>query len=142
AQLAPNVLVSTASDPARKYASCTPRTTSGRDTLRISLQPSSPRKSSTVSSAACNMVPIAPSATTPRPRDAANRDVDEVGMAPRLPSPGARYTPPLHSEERSLRYRPGDRSERNPGRDEHLREEAGQLARTRTDTSGRDSRRS
>src|SRR6188472_3376241 len=42
------------------------RTTSGRVMLRISLQPSRPSKSSRVSSAACNMVPMAPSATTGR----------------------------------------------------------------------------
>src|SRR5450759_3883635 len=42
------------------------RTTSGRVTLRISLQPSRPSKSSSVSCAACSMVPMAPSATTTR----------------------------------------------------------------------------
>src|SRR5664280_1980237 len=42
------------------------RTTSGRVTLRISLQPSCPSKSSSVSWAACSMVPMAPSATTTR----------------------------------------------------------------------------
>ena len=40
AQLEPNVLVSTASQPTAKYASWTERTTSGRVMLRISLQPS------------------------------------------------------------------------------------------------------
>ena len=42
------------------------RTTSGRVSLRISLQPSRPAKSSSTRSAACNIVPIAPSATTIR----------------------------------------------------------------------------
>ena len=42
------------------------RTTSGRVTFRISLQPSRPSKSSRVRSAACSMVPIAPSATRTR----------------------------------------------------------------------------
>src|SRR5512133_1137688 len=42
------------------------RTTSGRVTLRISLQPSRPSKSSRVGSAAWSIVPIAPSATTGR----------------------------------------------------------------------------
>ena len=41
-------------------------TMSGRVTLRISLQPSSPSKSSRLGSAACSMVPIAPSATSTR----------------------------------------------------------------------------
>lgn len=64
--LAPNVFVSTQSTPAPKYSSWTERTMSGRVRLRISLQPSRFSKSSSVGSWACNMVPIAPSATTTR----------------------------------------------------------------------------
>jgi hypothetical protein len=66
AQFAPKVLVSIASTPTAKYLSCTPRTISGRETLRISLQPSWPWKSLSVGSASCNIVPIAPSAITVR----------------------------------------------------------------------------
>ena len=61
--------------------------TSGRVTLRISLQPSRPSKSSRVRSAACSIVPIAPSATTTRSRSASRNDgrLPGSGMATRLP---------------------------------------------------------
>ncbi len=73
AWFAPKVLVSTQSTPTAKYASCTEATMSGRVTLRISLQPSNCRKSSSEGSAACNIVPIAPSATTTRDANASRR---------------------------------------------------------------------
>ncbi|GAA2438089.1 hypothetical protein GCM10010405_21780 [Streptomyces macrosporus] len=46
---------------------------SGRVTFRISLQPSNCWKSSSDGSAACNIVPIAPSATTTRDANASRR---------------------------------------------------------------------
>src|SRR5882757_9304863 len=64
--LAPKVLVSTQSTPTEKYSSWTDRTMSGRVRFRISLQPSSCWKSSSVGSCAWSIVPIAPSATTTR----------------------------------------------------------------------------
>src|SRR5664280_1490816 len=66
------------------------RTTSGRVTLRISLQPSCPSKSSSVSCAACSMVPMAPSATTTRSRSAASKDA-ESGIGSGYRSGGARH---------------------------------------------------
>src|SRR3954468_18712695 len=76
-RFAPKVLVSTASQPVSKYASWIWRTTSGRVTLRISLQPSWPSKSSRPRSCAWSIVPIAPSATTTRSRSAASRLLSE-----------------------------------------------------------------
>ena len=77
-RFAPNVLVSTQSAPAARYASCTPATTSGRVTLSTSLQPSCPSKSSRARSAACSMVPIAPSATRTRSARASNSESGTV----------------------------------------------------------------
>src|SRR5919201_1054830 len=75
-RLPPKVFVSTTSQPTSRYERCTPATTSGRVSERISLQPCRPSKSLTVRSPAscirCRVVPMAPSKTT-IPRAIASR---------------------------------------------------------------------
>ena len=61
AQLVPKVLVSMTSAPASRCPWCTLRTASGRETFRISLQPSRSWKSSSERSWSWSAVPMAPS---------------------------------------------------------------------------------
>ena len=90
ARFAPKVLVSTASTPTSKYASCSERMTSGRVALRTSLQPSCPSKSSSVKSWDCSIVPVAPSAMTTRRDRAVSKS---SGMVP--PAYAARGDTPV-----------------------------------------------
>src|SRR4051794_6249020 len=109
---APKVLVSTASQPTRRNESCSSAITSGRVTLRISLQPSSsgPPKSSRVRSASWRLVPAAPSNTRTRSRSACRKsliDREATGAPPgisrRLPRSaygrGAGRDPPAAVDE-------------------------------------------
>src|SRR4051794_24052437 len=61
---------------------------SGRRTLRISLQPSWPSKSSRLGSAAWSMVPMAPSATTTRSASAASKPSEVPGIPPSVRTGG------------------------------------------------------
>src|SRR5436190_4916855 len=96
---APNVAVSTASTPASKYSRCMRAITSGRESTRCSLQPSSasPPKSSGPSSCACTHVPNAPSKIRTRSR----RALRKSDIAPNRTGAPSAFCPLLSGDARS-----------------------------------------